>query len=78
MPTALRIGPHRFFFFSNEGDESAHIHVETGDNYAKFWLEPVILARSVGYSARELRQIREIVQDNKELLESKWHEHFGR
>lgn len=27
MPTVLRIGPYRFFFYSNENDEPMHIHV---------------------------------------------------
>src|SRR5258708_4053139 len=30
----------RFFFFSNEGNEPPHIHIEDGDGYAKFWLDP--------------------------------------
>jgi hypothetical protein len=27
MPTVLTIGPYRFHFFSDEGNESAHIHI---------------------------------------------------
>ncbi len=77
MPTVLRHDGHRLFFFSNEGSESPHIHVETAEKYAKFWLNPVTLVRSVGYSARELRQLRELVEENRDLLEKKWHEHFG-
>lgn len=77
MPTVLRIGGHRFFFFSNEGDEPPHIHVETAENYAKFWLSPVALATSVGYTARELRQLRELVEEHRDFLEAKWHEYFG-
>jgi len=38
----------RFFFFSNEGTEPPHIHIERGDGYAKFWLEPVELVDAVG------------------------------
>ncbi|MEK7241536.1 MAG: DUF4160 domain-containing protein, partial [Planctomycetota bacterium] len=38
MPTVLKIGRFRFFFFSNEGSEPVHIHVESDDKYAKFWL----------------------------------------
>ncbi len=53
MPTVLKIGKFRFFFFSNEGSEPMHIHVEPNEKYAKFWLEPVQLARSIGYSAKE-------------------------
>jgi hypothetical protein len=77
MPTVLRLGGHRFFFFSNEGRESPHIHVETADKYAKFWLSPVAVARSVGYGARDLRELRRLVEQNRDLLEAKWHEYFG-
>jgi len=38
-----------------------HIHVESNEKYAKFWLEPVQLARSTGYSAKELNEIRGLV-----------------
>jgi len=77
MPTVLRTGPHRFFFFSNEGDEPPHIHVETAENYAKFWLEPVMLARSVGYNASELNQLRKLVEERRELFVEKWNEFFN-
>lgn len=77
MPTILRVGAHRFFFFSNEGHELPHIHVETAEKYAKFWLEPVALARSVGYNASELRKLRELVETNESLFMRRWHEHFG-
>ena len=77
MPTVLRLGGHRFFFFSNEDRESPHIHVETADKYAKFWLSPVAVARSVGYGARDLRELRRLVEQNRDLLEAKWDEYFG-
>ena len=77
MPTVLRIRGYRFFFFSNEGFEPLHIHVESAENYAKFWLEPVTLVKSVGYSAKEQRQLREIIEGNKELLQEKWNEYFN-
>jgi hypothetical protein len=34
MPTALRLGPYRFFFYSLENREPPHIHVEEGENVA--------------------------------------------
>lgn len=48
MPTLLREGPYRFFFYSDEGDprEPPHVHVTAGERLAKFWLEPVALASS--------------------------------
>jgi len=47
---------YRFFFFSNEGTEPPHIHVERGDGYAKFWLEPVELVDAVGMGNANLRR----------------------
>ncbi len=78
MPTALKIGKFRFFFFSNEGNEPMHIHVESDNKYAKFWLEPVQLTKSVGYSAKELNEIRKLVLDNANTFKEKWYEYFGR
>lgn len=46
MPTVLRAAGFRFFFYSMEGDEPPHIHVEQGDSVAKFWIDPVNLAQS--------------------------------
>jgi len=60
MPTVVRFLGFRFFFYSNEGLESPHIHVEKEDNEAKFWLEPVELASSNGFSAKEINQLRKI------------------
>jgi len=76
MPTILKVGKFRFFFFSNEGDEPMHIHVESDDKYAKFWLKPVQLAKSVGYSAKEFNEIRKLVLENANIFEERWHEHF--
>ena len=60
MPTVLRLLGFRFFFYSNESLEPSHIHVEKGDNEAKFWLEQVELASSNGFSAKEINQLRKI------------------
>ena len=77
MPTVTTIGPHRFFFFSREGNEPPHIHVESAENAAKFWLSPVLLDWAIGYNARELRQLRQLVEENAAFFLRKWYEHFG-
>jgi len=41
MPSVLVKDGYRFFFWSNENDEPAHIHVTKGGNEAKFWLSPI-------------------------------------
>lgn len=76
-PTVLRAGPYRFFFFSNESGEPAHVHVQRERMLAKFWLEPVHLARSTGFSPRELRRIEVLVTANEAALKEAWNEHFS-
>ena len=78
MPTILKIDGFRFFFFSNEGVEPAHIHVESGDGYAKFWLDPVFLTDSNGYNSTELNKIRKLTVENERLFLDKWNEYFNK
>ncbi len=77
MPTVLRVGPYRFFFFSNEQSEPPHIHVESSGKYAKYWIRPVAYERSTGFRAHELAEIRRIIVENEDLIEERWNEHFG-
>ena len=77
IPTILRIHGYRFFFFSNEGFEKPHIHVESADNYAKFWLKPVALASSFGYNSSEITNLRKLVKQQEQLFWEKWHEYFA-
>ena len=77
MPTVLRVKGYRFFFFSLEGQEPTHIHVEAAENLAKFWLEPISLAKSHGFRSGELTEIQRIIEANLDLFLERWHEHFG-
>lgn len=43
MPTVLRSGPYRCFFYAGDHDEPRHVHIEREDKIAKFWLVPVRL-----------------------------------
>jgi len=73
MPTALRIGPYRFYFYSYDWGEPRHMHVDQGSNSAKFWLDPdVSLAENYGYSRKELRDIERITRENLERLRNEW------
>jgi hypothetical protein len=76
MPTVLRNGPYRFFFYAGDGAEPSHVHIERDDCEAKFWLDPVRLERSHGFSRKEIARIRGLIeQHHPQLLES-WHEFF--
>ncbi|MGH7856216.1 MAG: DUF4160 domain-containing protein [Candidatus Binatia bacterium] len=77
MPTLLRLEGFRFFFFSREGKEPAHVHVEKGDGVAKFWLRPVKLDWSRGLKVQELSRVEEIVVDHRDEFEARWNEYFS-
>lgn len=77
MPTVLRVGPFRFYFYSHEPNEPPHIHVDRDDLSAKFWLDPVSLARNFGFNARELNKLQSLMQDNQRLLLEAWNGYFG-
>jgi hypothetical protein len=77
MPTVLRVGPYRFFFFSNEGREPPDIHVKARGDEAKFWLEPVALASNYGFNNRELKQMNDLIEQHVDKFLEAWHEHVG-
>lgn len=77
MPSVLRVGRFRFYFFSNEGEEPAHIHVKAGSEEAKYWLDPVELAANFGFNPRELSTIEQIIDEYRQELIEAWNEHFS-
>ena len=77
MPTALRSGPSRMYFFSHEPNEPPHVHVDRDNLSAKFWLHPLALARNFGFPPRELRRIRSVIEQNLEKLLEAWNGHIG-
>jgi hypothetical protein len=77
MPTVLRVGPYRFFFYAGDGGEPPHVHVERDAAEAKCWLDPIRLERSRGFSAREIRTIQQLVQTHQQALLESWHDFFG-
>ncbi|MBC8265035.1 MAG: DUF4160 domain-containing protein [Anaerolineales bacterium] len=77
MPTVLISGPYRFFFYSGDRDEPPHIHVERERNKAKFWLDPVRLQYSRGFSQSEIKRIQRRVEENRERFLRRWNEFFS-
>jgi len=77
MPTLRRVGRFRFFFFSNESQEPAHVHVKAAEDEAKFWLDPVQLAVNYGFNGKELNRIQYLVEKYQDEFLEAWNEHFG-
>jgi hypothetical protein len=78
MPTVLRTSGFRFFFYSLEGSEPPHVHVERAENVAKFWLQPVSLAESYGFRSHEITQLRALVIEHRLAFLEAWNAHFNR
>lgn len=77
MPTILRSGPYRVFFYSGDLGEPPHVHVQREANVAKFWLEPVRLESSGGFGRAELRRIEDLIRKSANELIEGWNEFFG-
>ena len=77
MPTVHRQDGFRFYFYSHEPNEPAHVHVDGGGASAKVWLTPVQVAVNMGCSARELAEVLRIVREHREKLLEEWHGFFG-
>ena len=78
MPTILNILGFRFFFYSNEGNEPPHIHVEKGEARGKYWLLPTKEAYMEGFNTSERRKVSQIVEEYQDYFKKKWDEYFDR
>jgi len=79
MPVVLKIGPYKFFFYSNEGHplKAPHIHVRgRGGGVKLSLLPPCEVLESAGYTSSDLGEIRNLVYENREMLIGAYHEYF--
>ncbi|MFN2325898.1 MAG: DUF4160 domain-containing protein [Gemmatimonadales bacterium] len=77
MPTILRSGPYRVFFYSADRKEPRHMHVSRDDCRAKLWLDPVYLHDSTGFSRAELGMVVAVVEEHAEELRKAWDDFFA-
>ena len=77
MPTILRVGGLRLYFYSHEPKEPPHVHVDRGDATIKIWLETIEVAKSRGFRAHEISGILTMVAAHRDQLREAWHDHFG-
>ena len=76
-PTVFREGPFRGFFFSRE-ESRIHVHVQSPQGEAKFWVEPKIeLAENFGLPERELGKIEELIERHEHEIRQAWKRHFS-
>lgn len=77
MPTLLSKDGFEFYFYSEEGNETSHIHVDKGGGTAKFWLRPLALEYAGGLKSAAVKKAPRLVEENQTLLLEKWHEHLA-
>ncbi len=77
MPTLLRVGAYRFFFYAGDRDEPSHIHIERDQDQAKFWLSPIRLQKNKGFSRTEINHIQKLIQEHQEQLLAGWNDFFN-
>ena len=72
MPVILRVKGYRFWFYSADLSEPPHVHVGKAGNEAKYWLAPVVLARTRGFRPPELSEIEAILLAHQNDLLRAW------
>ncbi len=77
MPTILRELGFRCYFYSHEPNEPAHVPVDKNENSAKFWISPLQLAWNVGYSAKDLAEVRALLERLQPQFLEAWSGYFG-
>ena len=75
-PTVFREGGIRVFFFSRE-ETRMHVHVQSAEAEAKFWMEPKIeLGENFGFPDREVGRILKLLKDRESEIRKAWNQHF--
>jgi Domain of unknown function (DUF4160) len=77
VPTVHREEGLRYFFYSNEGNEPPHVHVERDEDVAKFWLDPVALVKNDGLKKPDIRRAERVVTERQREFLEKWHARFN-
>lgn len=78
MPTVLRAGAYRLYFYAADRGEPPHVHVAHGSNDAKVWINPVSLARVGGFRPHEVARILDLVGEHQLQLLEAWNGFFKR
>lgn len=72
MPVVLRVKGYRFWFYEADLEEPVHVHIGKGGKEAKYWLNPVVLARSGRFREQELAEIERILAEYGTHILAAW------
>lgn len=77
MPSIFRKLGFRFFFYSDEGNEPPHVHVEKGEGRGKYWIDPVEKDYMKDFNRQDEKKADKIVHEKQNYFKRKWYEYFG-
>ena len=72
MPVVLRVKGYKFWFYEADLDEPPHVHVGMAGKEAKYWLEPIMRAKSRRFRKHELNEIERILSENMDTILRAW------
>lgn len=72
MPVILRIRGYRFWFYQADLSEPPHVHVGKQGREAKYWVDPIRLARAGRFRSHELNEIERILMVYRENIMDAW------
>lgn len=77
MPEIFRFYGFSFFFYSRE-HEPIHVHVEGAEGFAKYNYDgnDFVLPISKGLKNNELKKIKFVIDENKDIIISRWNAYF--
>jgi len=78
MPVILRVSGYKFWFYQADLSDPPHVHAGRESREAKFWLQPVRVARAGRFRTNELREIERIINDNRDYLLAVWQDEQGK
>jgi len=74
MPIVLRFKGYKFWFYQADLDEPPHVHVGKDDNEAKYWVDPISMARAGRFRDHELNEIEKILTKYRNRILEVWPE----
>ncbi len=72
MPVILRLKGYKFWFYEVDLAEPPHVHVGKSGRQAKYWIDPIALARAGRFREHELDEIERILEDYQSDLLEAW------
>lgn len=83
MPSIFDFMGYKIYFWSNESNESVHVHVSKGnqvENATKFWIKRddiELVHNNSEIPSNDLKKIQKYLWANRDLIIAKWYGFFG-